>query len=185
MRTDKRAIPAATALIVLGVLACAAPSGAQTVTDEKGAWQIAASRDADTAPDKFSLSTPAIDRTGAKFSLSCRKDSQVYYFAIENPSPTQPPPDAVPRFSIRVAKQDLIWFQTDWRAGGGINVQEGVHQTAFSIIFMLLAEAGATRVEFSIGDQQSVFSLDGFADLTGVLRQRCGHDYAPERRSRR
>jgi hypothetical protein len=184
MGTVKRAIPAS-ALVVLGVLACAAPGDAQTVIDEKGAWRIAAPRDVDTAPDKFSLSTPAIDRTGAKFSLSCRKDSQVYYFAIENPNPTQPPPDAVPRFSIRVAKQDLIWFQTDWRAGGGINVQEGVHQTAFSIMRILLTEPGATTVEFSIGDQQSAFSLDGFSDLTGVLRQRCGHEFAPERRPRR
>jgi hypothetical protein len=176
MGPDKRTIGAAAVLVWLGVLACAAPGAAQT-TDEKGAWQIAAPRDADTAPDKFSLSAPALGQPGAKLSLSCRKDPGLYYFAVESSGPTPPPPDAAARFSIRVTNQEPIWFQTTWRADGGINVEERAHQTAFSIMLMLLIQSGSTTVEFLVDDQRLTFSLDGFADLTDVLRQRCGYDY--------
>jgi hypothetical protein len=45
---------------------------------------------------------------------------------------------------------------------------------------MLLTQSDATTVQFLVGNQQLIFSLDGFADLTGRLRERCGYDYAAQ-----
>jgi hypothetical protein len=178
---DKRTVAAAAVIAFLGVVACARQGNAQTIINEKGVWQIAAPADVDTAQDKFSLSTRAIDQTGAKFSLACRKDMSLYYFSVENPRPA-PHPEEVARFSIRVTNQDPIWFQTAWR-DGGIEVREGAHQTAFSIIMMLLTEAGAVDVEFSVGEDRRAFFLEGFAELRADLRRHCGHDFAPARTS--
>jgi hypothetical protein len=76
-----------------------------------------------------------------------------------------------------VTNQDPIWFQTALRNGTDIEVRERAHQTAFSIILAQLNQTGAATVEFSAGDRQSTFSLDGFSDLTGLLREHCGYDY--------
>jgi hypothetical protein len=180
MGIDERTVAAAAMIAFLGVVASASPGDAQTVVSEKGLWQITAPANADSAQDKFSLSTRAVDQTGAKFSLSCRKDAPLYYFAVENARPASPGPEEVARFSIRVTNQDPIWFQTAWR-DRGIEVREGAHQTAFSIIMMLLTEASPATVEFSVGGGQSGFSLDGFADLTADLRRHCGHEFATQR----
>jgi hypothetical protein len=172
-------VPAAV-ISVLGLVAWIAQGEAQTIIDSKGTWQIAVPADAQTSQDKFSLSTSAFDQAGAKLSLSCRKDVPLYYFAIENLHAVPRRSDEDARFSIRVPHQEPIWFQTAWRADGGINIQEKSHQTAFSIIFMLLTQSGATTVQFLIGDQQLIFSLDGFADLAARLREPCGYDYASQ-----
>jgi hypothetical protein len=176
MRIDNRTVPAAVVMAFLGLVAWAGQGNAQTIINEKGAWQLTALPDTATAQDKFSLSTREGDRTGAKFSLSCRKDVELYYFTVENARPASLRPD-VPRFSIRVTNQDPIWFQTALRNGTDIEVRERVHQTAFSIILAQLNQTGAATVEFSAGDRQSTFSLDGFSDLTGSLREHCGYDY--------
>jgi hypothetical protein len=174
---DKRIVPAAV-LALLGAVAWIRQGEGQTIIDSKGRWQISAPADAQTSQDKFSLSTSAVGQIGTNLSLSCRKDPPLYYFAIESPRAVPPRPDEDARFSIRVPNQDPIWFQTAWRAEGGINILERLHQTAFSIVFMLLIQPDAKTAEFLVGDRQSVFSLDGFKDLTEPLRQRCGHEYA-------
>ena len=174
---DKRIVPAAV-LAVLGAVAWIGQGEGQTIIDSKGRWQISAPADVQTSQDKFSLSTSAVGQIGTKLSLSCRKDTPLYYFAIESSRAVPRRPDEDARFSIRVPNQEPIWFQTAWRAEGGINIQERSHQTAFSIIFMLLIQPDAKTAEFLVGDHQSTFSLDGFEDLTEPLRQRCGHDYA-------
>jgi len=87
------------------------------------------------------MNTLALDQSGAKFSLACRKDAPVYYFSIESAHPTSPGMEEEARFSIRVANQDPIWFQTAWH-GGGIEVREQAHETAFSIVMSRLSRAG-------------------------------------------
>jgi hypothetical protein len=177
---DRRTFVAPAVIAFLGAVACAGQGNAQTIINEKGAWQIAAPADADTAQVKFSLSTLALDQSGAKFSLSCRKDVPLYYFAIKDGGLASSSPEDAARFSVRVTNHDPIWFQTGWR-DGGIEVREGAHQTAFSIIMMMLTEANPTTVEFSFDSDQKAFSLDGFADLMAKLRRHCGHDLGPER----
>jgi hypothetical protein len=176
----KTIVPAAAVIAFLGLIACTGPSDAQTIINENGAWQIAAPADADTAHDKFSMSTLALDQSGGKFSLSCRKDASVYYFWIEGARPSVPGLEEEARFSIRVTNQDAVWFQTAWR-GGGIEVREGVHQTAFSIVMSLLTEPSAANVEFTVRGDQWPFSLAGFLEARADLRQHCGHDFASER----
>jgi hypothetical protein len=175
IRIDRCTVAAAAVIAFLAV-ACAEPGNAQTIS-EKGAWKIAASPNANAARDNFSLSTRALDQTGARFSLSCRQDVALYYFAVETGSSASPRPEDVARFSIRVTDQDPIWFQTGWR-DGGVEVREGAHQTAFSIIMTLLTDAKSVTVEFAVDGQQRTFSLDGFADLKAELRRHCGHDFA-------
>jgi hypothetical protein len=178
MASAKTSAVAAGIIAFLGIVACTSQGDAQTLIDSKGAWQIETSPD--TAVDKFSMSTLALDQSGAKISLACRKDAPVYYFSIEAARPSSPGMEEEARFSIRVANQDPIWFQTAWH-GGGIEVREHAHETAFSIIMSLLAEPSAANVEFSVREEPWPFSLDGFLDARAALRQHCGDEVAPDR----
>jgi hypothetical protein len=42
----------------------------------------------------------------------------------------------------------------------------------------MMTQGGVAMVEFTVGDQQALFSLGGFADLQEALQQRCGYEFS-------
>jgi len=166
------------AFAVLGVLPCWAQSDPQGVPKQSGAWRIDSVQDADSKEENFSLLTTAVGNTDATFSLWCKPDVPLYYFAIRDPRLAERPSGEETAVTVRLADQEPARFLAASAGSGSVVIREIVHQTAFTLILASLRQRGAATVELSVADLHWVFSLDGFADSMQSLTEHC--KFAPD-----
>ena len=166
------------AFAVLGVLPCWAQSDPQGVPKQSGAWRLESVQDAGSKEENFSLLTPAVGNTDATFSLWCKPDVALYYFAIRDARLAERQSGEEATVTVRIGDREPARFLAASAGGGGVVIQEIVHQTAFTLILASLRQRGAATVELSVADLQWVFSLDGFADAIQSMTEHC--KFAPD-----
>jgi hypothetical protein len=181
---DVRIILAAL-VVLLGILPCWAQSDSSGVPKQSGAWRIDSVQDAGSKEENFSLLTSAVGNKDATFSLWCKPDVPLYYFAIRDPHLAELPPGQETAVTVRLGDQEPVRFLAASAGGGSLVIQEIVHQTAFTLILASLRQRGAATVELSVANLQWVFSLDGFADSMQSLTEHCKFPPDPGRARQR
>jgi hypothetical protein len=180
-----RAILVSALLFLIGADRGSAQDQPQSVIAEKGNWKLTLPAAINAAQDKFALSTRAIDQDDTSFRLSCKRDPQLYYFAIQDVRLAELPLGEEAAIEIRIPNQDSVRFQGGSRGDGSIVIQEVVQQTAFTVVHSWLLQDGASTLGLAVGNYQWMFSLDGFAALMDLLVERCGDGPNPTRTLRR
>ncbi len=161
------------AILWLGILPCAAQSDSAAAPKQSGAWRLDSIQDADSQEENFSIRTAAAGNEDATFSLWCKRDATLYYFAIRDHRLAKLPRGEEAAVTVRIGDREPARFLAASAGGGSVIIQEIVHQTAFTLILASLSQRGAATVELSIADLQWVFSLDGFADSMQSLIEHC------------
>src|SRR2546430_2326417 len=106
------------ALAVLGVLPCWAQNDSSGAPKQSGAWRIDSVQDAGSKEENFSLLTTAVGNTDATFSLWCKPDVPLYYFAIRHPRLAELPSGQETTVTVRVGDREPVRFLAA-SAGGG------------------------------------------------------------------
>jgi len=163
--------------VVFALLVGLAGAAAQEAIETRGAWRLIA------AGQDFALRTQALDAPDSTLSLLCRKEERQFAFEVRSPALAARPSGEDIRIGFKVDDDDQTWLNLATGPDGTIPI---AHQTAFWIVHAVLTRKDAKGVAFTAADHTWRFSLDGFADLTESLSERCGFELArPEPRPRR
>jgi hypothetical protein len=158
---------------VLSSLPCWAQEHSGAAPKQSGAWRLDSVKDADSQEENFSIRTAAAGNEDATFSLWCKPDETLYYFALRDPRLAKLPRGEEAAVTVRIGDREPARFLAASVGGGSVVIQEIVHQTAFTLIMASLSQRGAATVELSIANLRWVFSLDGFADSMQSLIEHC------------